>query len=369
MDRSRIDLKILFLLSVLILASCGGPEDPPVVLPPPDVEISLDVEIFHSPVIAKSNENVTFTAYVLDAGVGSVEVQIKVNDVVVETCSNLSTFDTCVYTGGPYSAYEGTTVSYLATVTDSDNNMYSRGYYYFGVTDANYNWSKADIPARHVGDSSSSTSNFDLLFHSSDDYSVFGDFVDDVEDKMYDIYAEQDVIENVNNFDNFNFYIYRKTATSINDCGTPHADTDTDVTERDADAILHTANITDCARRGASPPKFTAEGYNTQAFLHESGHGVFGLADEYDAAPSCYTHYFQPVNEPNIWSIEGGCRQEQTNKGRGPDNCWKFTECQGDWWGIHGATDNTVMQRGMVGDPWGIEGREHVLWWFTQFPP
>jgi hypothetical protein len=318
------------------------------------------VKIFHSPVIARSDESVTFTAYLLDDGEGPVEVEILVNASPVKTCPNLSSGDTCVYTGGPYTAYEGTTVSYLAKATDSGNHTDSQGYYYFGVTETDYAWSLPYIPARTTG---SSTSKFALLFHSASDYTSFGDFVDDVEDKIYDVFADQDVIEWVNNFDDFNFYVYTKTAASTNNCGSPHADVSTDVTFRDADAILHVADFGDCTSMGTTPPKFTAEGGNTKAFLHECGHGVFGLADEYDG---CNTYYFQPPNHPNIWDLETDCRQEQTDKGRDPDECWKFTACQGGWWGIHGAGDNTVMQRGLVGDPWGIEGREHVLWWFSQ---
>ena len=34
----------------------------------------------------------------------------------------------------------------------------------------------------------------------------------------------------------------------------------------------------------------------------------------------------------------------------------------------HQLTDGTVMIRGMVGDPWGIEGTERVEWFFEQLP-
>ena len=347
MNQSKIVLKLIMLFALFALVGCAAP----------------DVKIFHSPIVARSNETVTFTAYLLDDGYGPADVEILVNATVVKTCQGLTSGDTCVYVGGPYSAYDQTTVSYLAKAIDSDNHSDARGYYYFGITDTNYDWDKPYIPARTTGNSSS---KFALLFHMASDYTSFGSFVDDVEDKIYDVYAEQDLIELVNNIDDFNFYIYRKTAASANNCGSPHADTSTDVTFRDADAILHIADFGDCANMGTTPPKFSAEGGNTKAFLHESGHGVFGLADEYDGAPGCNTYYFEPANSPNIWDEENDCRQEQTDKGRDPDNCREFTTCQGGWWGIHAAGVNTVMKRGMVGDPWGIEGREHVLWWFTQ---
>jgi len=91
-------------------------------------------------VVAKSNESVTFTAEVLDNGTGPVEVQILVNAALVKTCPNLSTGDQCTYTGGPFTAYQGKTVSYLANAKASDNKTDSKGYYYFAVTDSSDNW-------------------------------------------------------------------------------------------------------------------------------------------------------------------------------------------------------------------------------------
>lgn len=317
-----------------------------------------EVKITHSPVIAKSSEQVTFTATLLKDGDGPCTVEILVNATSVQTCPNLSTGDTCTYTGGPYAAYEGTTVSYLARATDSEGHIDIKGYYYFGITDANYSWGLDYIPARRAG---LSADKEDLFFHQASDYSSFDDFVDDVEDKMYDIYGEQDLIKDPDNYDTFNFFVYTKVA-GTNNCGTVHADADTDIPWRDDDAVLHTTNFGDCTIGS----HFTAEGHNTKAFLHESGHGVFGLADEYDDG-DCSTGYFQPANEPNIWSTEAACRAEQTAKDRDPDECWQFTACSGDWWGIHSLAVLTVMQWGMVNEPWGIEAEEHVGWYFNQF--
>ena len=130
---------------------------------------------------------------------------------------------------------------------------------------------------------------------------------------------------------------------------------------RDDDAVLHTTNFGDCTNLGLT--HYSAEGHDTKAFLHESGHAVFGLADEYDGP----TAYFEPANEPNIWNTETECRSEQVAKSRDPDDCWMFTSRSGGWWGIHGLGDGTVMQIGMVGDPWGAESSEHVTWYFQQF--
>jgi hypothetical protein len=311
--------------------------------------------VTHSPVIAKSSEQVTFSAEVKADGEGPCTVEIYVNSALVQTCPGFFTGDTCTYTGGPYNAYEGSTVSYRAVATDSEGNTDTKGDYSFAITDSNYEWSRNFIPARVAG---SHCAKEDLVFHQASDYSSFDDFIDDAQDKMYDIYAGQEIIEDPDNFDAFNFYVYNKTA-GTGGCGTVHSDAATDMPWRDADAILHTADFGDCTIGS----HFTAEGQNTKAFLHESGHGVYGLADEYDDW-DCSTYYFQPANEPNIWSTEAECRAEQTDKGRDPDECYQFTSCDGGWWGIHDMSANTVMQRGMVNDPWGTEAEEHLSWFY-----
>lgn len=64
-----------------------------------------------------------------------------------------------------------------------------------------------------------------------------------------------------------------------------------DMPFRDTDAVLHEENFRDCSIGSW----FSAEGHDTKAFLHESGHAVFNMADEYDGN----TNYFEPNNEPN----------------------------------------------------------------------
>jgi len=339
-------LKLLLLIAGLLVTGCAGP----------------DVKVLHSPVIATSAENVTFTATVLSDGSGPAAVEIYVNETLVHTCSGLTTGATCSYTGGPYAAYEDTTVSYRVRATDSKGKSRSRGYYVFAITDGSYTWSSNVLPAR-----AKNGDQYDLFFHRAQDYTSFGAFVADVEDKMYDVYGEQDIIRYPGNYDDLDFYVYAKQAAGASNCGTVHPDAQTDASWREFDAVLHVADFGDCTSFGKG--SFSAEGRNTKAFLHESGHGLFGLADEYDAGSSCYTNYNVPaVDEPNIFGTEAACRAEQTAKGRDPDACYEFTTCQGGWWGIHPADGSTVMQNGMVGEPWGIEAAERVQWWFAHIP-
>lgn len=318
------------------------------------------VQVTHSPVIAKSSETVTYTAKAVYIAKAPATVQIYVNGALAKTCNGVAAGGTCSYVGGPYPTYQGATVSYLARMTDSNGQTNTAGFYYFAITNNSYTWSLNAMPARVSG---TTQEREDLVFHRATDYTSFGTFIGAVEDKMYDVYAQQATINLPSNFDSFNFWVYSRAATTTS-CGTVDALADTDIPWRDDDAVLHAADFQDCTNLGLN--HFTAEGHNTKAFLHESGHAVFGLADEYDGP----TAYFEPAIEPNIWDTEAECRAEQTAKGRDPNACWRFTTLSGGWWGIHklasSAVPSTVMQQGMVGDPWGIEAGERVDWFFRE---
>ena len=64
----------------------------------------------------------------------------------------------------------------------------------------------------------------------------------------------------------------------------------------DAIVVLHLRSAGDCSTVHEKPNIFSAEGHEDRSFIHEAGHGVFELADEYDGQ----TRYFQPDPMPNI---------------------------------------------------------------------
>jgi len=73
-----------------------------------------------------------------------------------------------------------------------------------------------------------------------------------------------------------------------------------------------------------------------RSFIHESGHGIFDLRDEYNAAPNCKTMYADKDHplppKPNIWNSEESCRNDAISQGWNPDECYQFTTCQGGFW-------------------------------------
>jgi hypothetical protein len=337
-------LTYLLALAALMLAGC-----------------STDIQITHAPLVARSTDSITFTATAITNTVpDSLEIELLVNAVLVKTCTS----SPCTYTGGPYPTRQDGFVTYAANITANYDVMGtlfaqsdSDGYYSTGITDTNYNWNSSDfLYARYQG----STADYeDLVFHMADDYAAngqtFTDFVNDATDKIQDVYGAQDIVKT--NLHKFNFWVYKNEGDEAG-CGTVHADASIDMPWRDDDAVLHFTNFQDCTNAGLS--NFSAEGSNTKAFLHESGHAVFGLGDEYDG-PTNYSIVQSP--EPNIFDTEADCQSEQTAKGRDPNACYEFTTLSGGWWGIHQGT--TVMTTGNVGDAWYTEAAERVRWYFN----
>ena len=322
---------------------------------------TTDVQVAHSPLVAKSSDQITFTAKsITNTTPDSIKIQLLVNAVLVKTCTS----SPCTYTGGPYPTRQDGFVSYAAnieakytfagkTYTQTDVD----GYFFTGITDTSYNWNGSDyLYARYKG---STSDHEDLVFHMADDYATngqtFSNFISDATNKVQSIFGVQDIIRT--SLNKFNFWVYKKEGVATG-CGTVHADSDTDMPWRDDDAVLHFANFQDCTNAGLS--HFSAEGSNTKAFLHESGHAIFGLGDEYDG-PTNYSIVQSP--EPNIFDTEAECRNEQTSKSRDPDACYQFTTRDGGWWSIH--TGTTVMTTGNVGDAWYTEAAERVRWYFS----
>lgn len=327
----------------------------------------------HSPIVATDADEITVTAEV-DTDAGDYYVVLFVDGTLREVCESTPT---CVAHVGPLSASEsggsgepvvGRPIEYEAIVipfnydrctlspchaTDVNIMAITGPDYLYGTTATFPHLSRPVIPALLQA---RTTDAIDVVFHQASDYDaneMVEAFLSDVEDKIYDIYLEKELI--AENFHLMNFYVYTKVAES-GDCGTPDADVDTDATYRDVDAVLHVDDLRDCAVGS----RFSAEGGPTKAFLHESGHAVFGMADEYDGD----TNYWEPAVEPNIWAEEADCRAEQTAQGRTPGDCAEFTTRQGGWWRSH--TGQTVMRMGFMSDPWGAEGEERVEWVFAQ---
>ncbi|MCH2169629.1 hypothetical protein MK489_02505 [Myxococcota bacterium] len=344
----RREMTLLGLLAVAVLSTA----------------CSLDVQMQHEPIIATSDDEITFTAEARTSGfIQELQIEMFVNGAWVKSCDSTP----CVFEGGPFPDLENDWLNYHTEVTAKLGQGWLESTYsdmdlgYTGITEDDYSW-KEDEGASHIparwGDWTWLNTN--VLIQRSEDYDDGNGglvaFLGDVGDKMIDVLMTKEEI--FGNMNDINVYAYRKAGDHTTGCGgTLHADTLADTgAVIDDNAILHVEDIQDCT---SGFNQFTAEGStNTQAFLHEFSHSIFEQADEYDGP----TFYFEAANEPNIFSTEDNCRDEQTAKYRDPDDCYQFTARQGGWWGTH--TPPTVMTNGLVTHPWSPESIERLAWWF-----
>jgi hypothetical protein len=153
------------------------------------------------------------------------------------------------------------------------------------------------------------------------------------------------------NQDKFNFWI-------ANERG--HLDTSGDCEHEgpqigfaDSHVLLHNKVFRDC--QNPDLRTFSSFAHNPGTILHESGHGLFGLADEY----CCDGGYFQTATNPNIYlkrqppppPVRLRCADDAPNLGRTAADCRDFSEdipfwFDTDWSTSEPATDDLMADIG-----------------------
>lgn len=81
----------------------------------------------------------------------------------------------------------------------------------------------------------------------------------------------------------------------------------------DSIAILHRANLRDCKSGGM----FSSEIDYDKTLVHETGHALFNLMDEY----CCDSTYAQQSCVPNLYGSLRACQADAPNVGRSPNDC------------------------------------------------
>ncbi len=219
------------------------------------------------------------------------------------------------------------------------------------------------VPGRSIGNHGD---KFDIVFIPDADYgsaadvntwqATFLDHIDHQIDERLDGAAPV-----TGNLCEFNFY-YTKMQGVASSKTLP---TDLSLVAPFADAfvLFHNTEFGDSTSMG-TPSIYGAEGPVGRSFIHESGHGIFGLADEYDG---CGTSYFQPNPMPNIWGTEADGRADASSQGWNPDDIQKFTNCQGDWWKL--GTGEFIMFDGTrFANGWGTPAERRIQWFLDQLP-
>lgn len=175
--------------------------------------------------------------------------------------------------------------------------------------------------------------------------------------------------------DRFNFYIYKGGfGDETLDCsGRLPADFWSDVPFTDNAAIMYdSAGGAGCSGLNV-PSKLKTPSRQPGQVLHESGHGIFGLVDEYCGD----TWYGQNDPEPNVFSSEANCRNFAISKGWDPADCQRIEDlaaappCQKNFWKIDPPRD--MMEWGglpiiMPGDLFYDACVNHINHTLTHWP-
>jgi hypothetical protein len=354
-----------------------------------DNEAPKIVALKHTPIHPNEFDKVTLYAEAEDE-CGVEKIELYWYDLLKETChgstcsKELPTGDAGIY-------------NYKAKVYDTSGNV-SEAKIWLTV---GWPTNKLCIPVYKTGDADD---KIDLTFIKDVDYgnsnAAWSEFISDVEDKAYNRLFEVEPIDK--EFLKFNIYIL-KVEGSHDGCGSPPDEYYEECSFSNASAVLHKTNITDCASIGNH--HCSAEGHNTKAFLHETGHAIWGLADEYkDNRYSC-TSYFEPDPHGNIWDSLADAQAEAAANGWNQANIKHFcppvnnpdcdkhdneNDCINDgcrWYEDQGKCldpnhccgtgngwykichDVDIMENGMLEDEYGIACKARINWILsTQIP-
>jgi len=168
----------------------------------------------------------------------------------------------------------------------------------------------------------------DVLFVPDETYGGDTDqFVADARDVIEHGYATNDAFSDVRDRMNFWYIDDEASVTGYDDtpsCSfTPPgdcADFERRTSFADAIVVLHTDEFRDWQGTRCDRQIFTSEPTNYRTFVHESGHAVFGLKDEY----CCDSNYAQNDPLPNIWSSKENCENDAIATGWDPADCDNF---------------------------------------------
>ena len=221
----------------------------------------------------------------------------------------------------------------------------------------------------------------DLVLVPAEDYGgSLETFLGDMEDLILQEYGMTAPIDE--HLDKFNFYYMEHEGQVGEDkgCGgiLPEEFESPQCDLANAVGILHNTGLRDCTT-GSS--QFTARGDNSRrTFIHESGHAVFKLKDEYEddqvnlADCTSYRQNDTDGGPPNIWSSLENCENyaalmawDESDCDHYCDNntcCTKSASTTDGWWKLDGEPE--IMHHG--GNGFGRACRARIDWVFDHIP-
>jgi len=291
----------------------------------------------HTPFHPGNNQNVTFQIHATD-GEGVKEIRLYVYEYelylnngvasaniraggtwgLVKTW-NISPSSTNVDVSHTLSGFPANSlITYKAVVIDTDGTSKDGE---IGFAAGDWPWPHLAIPLYGHG---APASRIDICFVPDEDYNQnWATFLADMEDLLYNGYF---LNEMVNNYRGNWYFYYTRNEGDANESPRrlvlpPQASSMTNI---DVFAILHNTVFRD-ARSGN---KFTTEPVNIGTAVHETGHAVFNLADEY----CCDGGYWELTTHANLYDTQTECQDHNRSHGWPENDCTEFTATNGNKW-------------------------------------
>lgn len=216
--------------------------------------------------------------------------------------------------GFPANSY----ITYKALVITTDNAS-KEGEVSFAAGD--WPWSNYAIPIYGHG---SPENRIDICFVPDEDYNQdWSRFIEDMEMLVYDGYFLNEMFRNYHV--NWRFYYTRNKGDAENYPSAPVLlFEESFMTNINVFAILHNADFRD-ARWGNV---FTTEPVNIGTALHETGHAVFYLADEY----CCDGGYWELEEPSNLYDTPTECQLHNRSQNWPENDCTEVTALGGRWY-------------------------------------
>jgi len=349
------------------------------------------VFIMHSPLQPDSLQQVTYTATASDPqGIKSIVISAeirefkknsqgqKISEYLSTTDYKVCTFappyqtnETCEVSKGPYS--NGSHIGYRVTATSANGEISTEGYIYFAGGD--FPWPEDPIPIYVRGNQ---TEKIDLVFIPDKDYGeTYGEtnwknyFKVDVKDLLQKSFLSERLCAQKirSRREMWNFYITYEQGEVLSTCyQVKPPNWATLRATVNSGFIVHTKDLRDCSGIGegstfsAEPIKPETDQYHELSLtvpIHELGHSVFSLADEYPGGG-----LFQSVlPEHNVFPDRSSCWSNAQNHGWPQNDCKRIK--QESWYRSDGAGD--IMEDTSSADnaP-GRSGKIRYDWHYNQ---
>lgn len=343
------------------VAGCNGPS----------------VFILHSPAQPTNAQTVTYTATAQDAdGVSSIEIwenrnalttcnggmqcATPVSTSLLRTCNFAPTQANanCAFTTA--SGYpDGSFIGYRTVARDKGGNKAEEGWIYFAA--GAFPWPNNPIPVYGKG---APAEKVDLVFIPDPDYGGNNNqFIQDVTSLLANGYLSTSIFAiDVRTWRGlWNFYVTYQTGDAQgfgSGCNAAPANWTNLRTIVNSGGILHTVALRDCSGIGDGSLFSVRTGatFTNPTSLHETGHSVFSMADEY----CCDGGYWNIGPEANLFNSLANCQSNATS------HSWPTTDCVKlgttvSWWRSDGAGD-LMANNNSNANRYGRSDQGRVYW-------